>query len=464
MHFTTTSSFLATLLIVLSPVEALPVKRSAGMVTLPLKRVQPPSHDLHPRILLQQHINRSYRRFARMTGRAEPSDAELRSNIEERMNLLLTNVTNMGYSHKVNVPSGTHAVNQTNQAVNLVTRADTTPTNNSLGLDIVASDLGYFATIQIGTPPRDYNILMDSGSADFWVGGESCQSPDTSSGCGEHISLGPDSSSSFVDLGTHFQTTYETRDSSVGGDIVTDNVVIAGLSLPGHQFGVAKTKTVPFSSSNTSYDGVMGLGRSILSTQSTPTPVEALASNHLIKEAITSYKISRLADNANDGEITFGGMDDTKYDPNTLVTVDNVNTQGYWEASMDSIFVNGADLGLQGRTAILDTGASFLLLPPQDVIAVHQLIDGAQTNASGTFTIPCNTTASVAFSFGGTQFTIDPRDLVIAEDTDSQTCRSSIIEHQFGNSTEWLVGDVFLKNVYLSTNGYMNQISLAKLL
>jgi hypothetical protein len=33
-----------------------------------------------------------------------------------------------------------------------------------------------------------------------------------------------------------------------------------------------------------------------------------------------------------------------------------VNQQGFWEAAMDDVSVNGGHLGLQGRTAILDTG------------------------------------------------------------------------------------------------------------
>ena len=35
------------------------------------------------------------------------------------------------------------------------------------------------------------------------------------------------------------------------------------------------------------------------------TPVESLAQNGLIEDAITSYKLSRLSDGKNDGEITF---------------------------------------------------------------------------------------------------------------------------------------------------------------
>lgn len=39
-----------------------------------------------------------------------------------------------------------------------------------------AQDVGYIATIQMGTPATDFKILMDSGSADLWVGSETCVS------------------------------------------------------------------------------------------------------------------------------------------------------------------------------------------------------------------------------------------------------------------------------------------------
>jgi len=107
----------------------------------------------------------------------------------------------------------------------------------------------------------------------------------------------------------------------------------------------------------------MGLAQSGLSQQGVPTPVEALASAGAIPKAITSYKISRIADAKNDGEITFGGLDATKFDAATLVALPNVNQQGFWEANLDAVTVNGQDLGLQGRTAILDTGTTLIVAP-----------------------------------------------------------------------------------------------------
>ena len=39
-----------------------------------------------------------------------------------------------------------------------------------------SQDVGYLATIQIGTPLQDFLILVDSGSTDLWIGAEKCQS------------------------------------------------------------------------------------------------------------------------------------------------------------------------------------------------------------------------------------------------------------------------------------------------
>jgi hypothetical protein len=315
----------------------------------------------------------------------------------------------------------------------------------------------------MGTPPQDFLILMDSGSADLWVGSESCQSQ-AGGGCGNHKFLGNQTSSSFVDTGSPFQVTYGT--GQVAGDIVTDDISIAGLKLPAHTFGVANVESVDFSSDTTPFDGLMGLAQSTLSQQQTLTPVESLAKAKLIQDAIVSYKISRLADNLNDGEITFGGLDSTKFNAQTLVTVPNVNTQGFWEASLDAVTVNGVDTGLTGRTTILDTGTTLMVVPAADAQTIHDQIKGAKSDGQGGFVVPCTLKDSVALTYGGQAFTIDPRDIafqpVDATNPDGN-CFSGITAGQIGGATEWLVGDVFLKNAYFSTDVTKNTVSLAKL-
>lgn len=75
----------------------------------------------------------------------------------------------------------------------------------------------------------------------------------------------------------------------------------------------------------------------------------------LIQQAIVSYKIPRLADQQNDGEITLGAMNPSKF-TGSVVTFPNVNTQGFWEGAMGAFKVDGKDMGLVNRTGVLDTG------------------------------------------------------------------------------------------------------------
>jgi len=483
-------------LFVTSSVDALPIAAPAGYVTLPLTRI-PHRTDVHPLIHLQQRMNRGQRRLAYMSGHGQLSVDQMTRNLYKRLLAVegpeglkkrynrfgLPKASKTGESFlakdslsarhrkkKANtgaVANSTANANSTiggNDSQNGVTVANTPQTANSLGLDIEANDVGYLATVQMGTPPRNFLILMDSGSADLWVGAENCKSQD-GGGCGQHLFLGSQSSSSFQDSGNPFSVTYGT--GKVTGTIIQDDITVAGLQLQGHTFGVAAVESVDFSSDNTPFDGLMGLAQSTLSEQQTPTPIEALAAAGLVPAAITSFKISRVADNKNDGEITFGALDTSKFDSNTLITLNNVNQQGFWEANMDAVTVNGQDVGLQGRTAILDTGTTLIIAPAQDAAAVHAAIPGAASDGQGGFTIPCTSTVKVALSFGQHPFAIDTRDLLVQPvdaNNPNGTCVSGIASGNIGGATEWLVGDVFLKNAYFSTDVGKNTVSLAQLI
>jgi len=311
---------------------------------------------------------------------------------------------------------------------------------------------------------------MDSGSSDLWVSGEGCHAEkDAKSNgpCGVNRTLeGPSTSSTYVDINTPWNITYGT--GAVSGTMIKDNIVVAGIPLNAHTFGIALKESPDFTNEGVPYDGLMGLALSSASNQGTLTPPEAMAKQGLIKEAIVSYKISRAADGKGDGEITFGGMDPAKFDGSTLVTVDNVSKSGFWEAKVGVIAVDGKDTGLTGRTAILDTGTTLVLAPAADAQKIHDAIPGAKSDGMGGFTVPCTTKSTVSFTFGSGVFTIDPRDLVTApvnDDDPTGDCVSGIVADTESDDgpTQWLVGDVFLKDVYFSTNVDKMSISLARL-
>lgn len=285
---------------------------------------------------------------------------------------------------------------------------------------------------------------------------------------GNHTALGTQSSSSFVQSTQTFNVTYGS--GTVEGLLCQDNVNIAGLELMNHTFGVTTTESVQFASDATAFDGIMGLAHSVrssswvgvfrthlvvqkLSQEQVLNPVESLAAKKLIQAPITSFKIPRLADQLNDGEVTFGGLDATKFINNSLVTFPNVNTVGFWEGAMDAIMVNGTNTGLTGRTAILDTGTTLILAPPADAKQVVESLGG--TCDTQQCTIPCTTGTSLALAFGNASFAIDPRDLAVLPinpDDPTGSCTAGIQPQQIGAATEWLVSAVdFILGPRLST-------------
>lgn len=87
-------------------------------------------------------------------------------------------------------------------------------------------------------------------------------------------------------------------------------------------------------------------------------------------------------------------------------------------------------------------GTTLIVAPNADAAAVHAAIPGSQSDGQGGFTVPCNTTAQVALTFGGTSFAIDPRDIAFQPvDPNDPTgdCTSGITAGNIGGDTEWLV-------------------------
>ncbi|KZT29908.1 acid protease [Neolentinus lepideus HHB14362 ss-1] len=471
--------------------EARPAPSGSGLVTVPVTRIHKPVYRdaIDTQAIHQHHANRGSQRLALMSGHLPVAPEELQE-IHRRTGELPAGLSKRYFREgvvkfledlKTQMKGSSSAMSKAESFMdtdaaggfnpknvdaaneNTLTPANAPSSNNSLGLDISANDIGYLATIQIGTPPRAFKMLVDSGSSDLWVGGENCSGSSGAAGCGNHTFIGSGTSSSFSDTGKTWSITYGS--GSLSGNIVQDDIEIAGMKLSAHKFGAAKNESSQFSGNDTLFDGIMGLGGSQLSDQGFPTVVEALHSAGLIQAPITSYKLARLADGSNDGEITFGGMDPAKFNASTKVTIKNVSPKGYWEANVDTFKVDGKDINLSGRTAILDTGTSLIVGPGNDVDALHEAMPVSRFDGFN-WIIPCTTTSKVAFTFSGREFTVDTRDLTFLPVNSTNLtgdCYSSITRGSVGGDQEWLFGDVFLKNVYFSTDVGSNQISLANL-
>ena len=104
----------------------------------------------------------------------------------------------------------------------------------------------------------------------------------------------------------------------------------------------------------------------------------------------------------------------------------SVSQQGLWEIKVDNMSVDGRVVGLSGRTAVIDSGASLILMPPSNTLTLHCIIPGAEANGDA-LAVPCNTTSNIEFTFGGVKFKVPPNDYISEKiHTEDDICQSFI--------------------------------------
>ena len=280
-------------------------------------------------------------------------------------------------------------------------------------------------------------MLLDTGSSDTWVMGSDCKS----TACGTHNTFGNANSNTLKISETPFSESYGT--GNVSGVVVSDNVELAGMKVP-LTFGSGSEVSDHFD--NYPMDGLLALGRPSQSNLGGPTFLQALSNAKLLPANIFGINLQRHADGTTDGEINFGMVDTSKFQ-GELTYVETANDQ-LWEVPIDDVRVGGVTCKITGNTAIIDTGTSQLFMPPSQAKQLFAQIPGSVQADSETFHIPCDTTISIQMVFAGAPFSISPEDYLGSPVAGGNLCGSTIFGVQVEGPTQFLLGDVFLKNVY----------------
>ncbi|KAF7503962.1 hypothetical protein GJ744_002987 [Endocarpon pusillum] len=319
----------------------------------------------------------------------------------------------------------------------LVNTASAPAIPDSMGIHQDGQDYSYFSSIKVGSEGKEMWMLIDSGSANTWVFGAEC----TAQACSKHDTFGPNDSDTLNITSREWSVTYGT--GKVGGVVASDTFAFAGYEVE-IGFGLASNASNDFSTYP--MDGILGLGRDSSNRLGTPTLMDIMASQRLLKANLFGVHLFRNGDGANDGQITFGAPDSSKFS-GKLSYIDSVATDGLWEIPSDGAGVDGQSLGLTGKTAIIDTGTSYILMPLKDAQALHAKLPGSENNGEA-FTIPCDTNLPVQFTFSGVTYDVSPKDYVGKPVKAGKMCASNIVGQQSFGPDTWLLGDVFLKNVY----------------
>ncbi|KAI5968838.1 SAP8 [Candida theae] len=309
----------------------------------------------------------------------------------------------------------------------------------------------YGIRVAVGSNKQQQQVVLDTGSSDFWVVDQSATCQGTQD-CKHYGTFNPSGSSSFQSLGTSFQIGYGDKSSS-RGTWAKDTVSFGGISITNQQFADVTSTSVS--------QGILGVSR-VRGESANPeydnVPV-TLKKQGKIKT--NAYSLYLNSPSATSGTIIFGGVDNAKYS-GKLVEEPLTDSQ-YLAINLQSLNYNG-DAESGGFSAVLDSGTTITFLPDALVSDLANKV-GAQLEQVGLdnelYFIDCNSnqgTASFTFD-NGAQISV-PLSEFILQNSDGSCIWG--LQSADSHNVPPILGDNFLRHAYVVYNLDKETISLAQ--
>ncbi|EPQ56641.1 acid protease [Gloeophyllum trabeum ATCC 11539] len=311
----------------------------------------------------------------------------------------------------------------------------------------------WYGSISVGTPAKEFTVDFDTGSSDLFLPG-----PDCSENCSGHKTYDPDSSSTSSDRNKDFSLQYGDG-STVSGEQYTDTVTIAGLTAKKQALGAADQYSTGFASDNFPADGLLGMAFKSISEYNANPFFQTLVADGVTSDPVFAFKLSKSG-----AELDLGGTDSSKYSGD--FTYAPVTQEGYWQVDLDAVSVGGKK-AVTGLSSIIDTGTTLIVGDSDNVAQLYDAIDGAQdaseTIGQGYYTVPCDSIPTLSLTFAGKSFDVSPDTFSLgAVQEGSSDCVGGVAA-QDGLGDFWIVGDVFLQNVYTAFDVGNSQVGFAEL-
>lgn len=308
----------------------------------------------------------------------------------------------------------------------------------------------WFGTISVGTPPKSFTVDFDTGSSDLFL-----PSPNCDSSCSGHKQYDPHASSTAQDLSMPYSLSFGDG-STVDGRQFTDVVSIAGMTAKSQTLGASTRYSSGFKSDKFPADGLIGLAFQSISNYNAPPLFQTLISQGVVTSQVFGLKLA-----SSGSELFLGGTNSALF--TGAFTWVPLTNQSYWLASFNSMSVNGAPV-VKGTAAIFDSGTTMIIGDPVGIANLFNAIDGAQSDGEGSYTIPCKMNTPVSMNVGGKEVRISPASFNLGPVSQgSDRCMAGAAADASLTSDFWIIGDVFLQNVYTAWDVGSSRIGFATL-
>jgi hypothetical protein len=304
----------------------------------------------------------------------------------------------------------------------------------------------YLATVTTGTPPQNFTIVPDTGSSNYWLIDVKCNTQACQgypqSGYTKNRFDSSKSSTFSAQPGTPFSIQYGS--GSCSGNLATDTLAFAGLTIQQQVFGLSETIAEVFGYQP--IDGIMGLGWPALAVDNVVPPMQNLLSQ-LTMPVFTTWLDRKvpISMGGSGGMITYGALDAT----NCASTWNYVtlSSKTYWQYAID-----GWSCGSQSQTksaqVISDTGTSWLGAPQTAVNMIVQATNAQYDAEDELYTVPCGQTGlpDIVFTIGGMPYNIPAAEYVLDLELGGGQCALTVFAFDFGGfGPAWILGDTFIR-------------------
>jgi len=317
------------------------------------------------------------------------------------------------------------------------------------------SDFEYASRITIGTPAKEFVIVLDTGSSNLWVPDVTCKGAP----CKSKTKFDSSASSTYVKEGHKWRIQYGS--GSASGFLGNDTVAFGAkgddqLVVPRVVFGQATSISRDFA--DDPIDGILGLAfRSLAEDNVDPVFTQAVEQGLLDKPIFTVwFKTDGGASQGdNGGLITYGGLD-TDHCASDIVYVP-LSSETYWQFTITS-----ATVGKRSRKGswetISDTGTS-LNYVSYDML--QDLVKETKATYSfdyGLYEVDCDTKFTWTFTTNNKQLTLTEATGIIKF---GDMC---LLGYDDAGFDVFILGDVFIRQycqIYDTTGriGFANTTS-----
>ena len=306
-----------------------------------------------------------------------------------------------------------------------------------------AQDTQYYIESELGTPGQEFNLMVDTGSANLWVPSSNCYSMP----CWTHNCYTSSQSSTYQANGTFIQIDYASGVCS--GVLSQDVFSIGGLTVQNVTFAQMDVMSRDFT--YTAFDGILGLGPQALSISNVPTVFSQITLQQLIPDPSFSLY---LTPDSSGSQLLLGGLDSSLYTGS--LQYHKTAKDDYWSVSLASIYLNDDKKSLSDSIAILDSGASIIAGDSYLISYINSYIGTIPSNCNGISNLP-----TLTIEIDDYQYKLTPGDYVLNSTNGCvspfQTAESWVegVEHFL------VLGQPFLRKYFSQFSFSNNTIGLA---